>query len=135
MGKTMSNEYQLVDGAPRYGARRDADTPQPSTPAPAQRAEETADAAARLGLDHLAAAIDCRLTSSWADKKDPLVEALRTEHPEALAAARALVKLHLGSQRQWRLKGQTIRDRYLAATTQRRRGSGNAKEILFLRLA
>jgi hypothetical protein len=45
-----------------------------------------------------------------------------------------LVKLHLGSQRQWRLKAQTIRDGYLAATTQRRRASGSAKEILFLRL-
>jgi hypothetical protein len=134
MGKTMSNEYQLVDGTPRYGARHDADTSQATAPAPAQRAEETADAAARLGLDHLAAAIDRRLTSSWADQKDPLVEALRTEHPEALAAARALVKLHLGSQRQWRLKAQTIRNTYLAATAQRRRASGYAKEILFLRL-
>lgn len=130
----MSNEYQLVDGSPRYGARHDADTPQPTTSAPAQQAEETAAAAARLSLDHLAAAIDRRLTSSWADKKDPLVETLRTEHPEALAAARSLVKLHLGSQRQWRLKAQIIRDAYLAATTQRRRVSGSAKEILFLRL-
>lgn len=62
------------------------------------------------------------------------METLRTEHPEDLAAARSLVKLHLGSQRRWRLKAQTIRDAYLAASTQRRRALGSAKEILFLRL-
>lgn len=128
----MSNEYQLVDGSPRYGSR--TDHTQQTAQAPALRVEETAEAAARLGLDDMAAAIDCRLTSSWADKEDPLVATLRKDHPEELAAARALVKLHLGSQRQWRLKAQTVRDSRLAAVMRRRRASGSAREILVLRL-
>jgi hypothetical protein len=59
---------------------------------------------------------------------------LRRGHPEELDAARALVKLHLGSQRQWRLKAQAIRDKHLAATMSRRRATGSALEILCLRL-
>jgi hypothetical protein len=127
----MSNEFQLVDGSPRYGMRHD-EAQQRTDPAE-PRAEETAEAAARLGLDHLAAAIDRRLTSHWAEKEDTVL-ALRAEHPEELAAARALVKVHLGSQRQWRLKAQAVRDKNLTATMRRRRASGSAREILFLRL-
>jgi hypothetical protein len=82
----------------------------------------------------MAAAIDRRLASAWADAPDPAVTALRKEHPEELAAARALVKLHLGTQRQWRLKAQAVRDKQLAATVRRRRVSGSAREILVLRL-
>lgn len=131
----MSNEYQLVDGSPRYGARHeDAATRAQTVPVQAARVEETAEAAARLGLDHLAAAIDRRLSSSWAEKDDTALQSLRDAHPEELAAARALVKLHLGSQRQWRLKAQAIRDKHLAATMRRRKASGSAREILFLRL-
>lgn len=128
----MSNEYQLVDGSPRYGTRHE-ETPQQTSPAQL-RVEETAEAAARLGLDDMAAAIDRRLGSAWADAEDPAVDALRTEHPEELAAARALVKLHLGSQRQWRLKAQSVRDKKLAGTLARRKASGRAREILALRL-
>lgn len=132
-GDTVNNKYQLVDGSPRYGARRD-EAPQQTGPAQIRRVEEIAEAAARLGLDHLAAAIDRRLTSFWADKEDPLIAALRAEHSEELAAARALVRLHLGSQRQWRLKAQAVRDEHLAATTRRRKASGSVAEILFLRI-
>lgn len=128
----MSNEYQLVDGSPRYGTRHE-ETPQQTGPAQL-RVEETAEAAARLGLDDMAAAIDRRLDSAWADAEDPAVAALRKEHPEELAAARALVKLHLGSQRQWRLKAQAVRDKQLAGTVARRKASGSAREILALRL-
>lgn len=130
----MSNEYQLVDGTPRYGSRSEAYKPEVTAPASGTRPEETAEAAARLGLDHLAAAIDRRLTSHWSDKEDPLVAGLRKAHPEELAAARALVKLHLGSQRQWRLKAQAVRDKHLAATMHRRRATGSGREILILRL-
>ncbi|MFE4541498.1 hypothetical protein [Arthrobacter sp. NPDC056727] len=128
----MSNEYQLVDGSPRYGTRHD-ETPQDTGAAQSPRVEETAEAAARLGLDHVAAAIDRRLTSPWAEKEDA-VQALRAQYPEELASARALVRLHLGSQRQWRLKAQAVRDKQLAATMHRRRMSGRAREIFLLRL-
>lgn len=128
----MSNEYQSVDGSPRYGVRHD-----PSMPAlqeaPA-RPEDFAESAAKLGLDHMAAAIDLRLTSAWADAEDPLMAALHEAHPEDLSAARALVRIHLGSQRQWRLKAQAVRDEYLAATVSRRRAAGSTTDILLLRL-
>ena len=74
------------------------------------------------------------VASSWADAPDSLVAGLRKDHPEELTAARALVKLHLGSQRQWRLKAQTVRDKHLAGAMARRRASGSAREILALRL-
>jgi hypothetical protein len=129
----MDNENQLVDASPRYGSRSEAHKPGETPPAPRIRVEETVEVAARLGLDHMAAAIDRRLTRSWADKEEPLVAALRKAHPKELAVARVLVKLHLGSQRQWRLKAQAVRDRHLAATIRRRRASGSGVEILLLR--
>lgn len=131
-GENLSNEYQLIDGSPRYGSR----TTEPETERPAikVRVEEPAEAAARLGLDHMAAAIDRRLTSSWADRPNPLVTAMRQAHPEELAAAKAIVTKHLGSQRQWRMKAQAVRDGHLAATMRRRRAAGSAREILALRL-
>lgn len=129
----MSNEYHLADGSPRYGYRTEAATEQPA-PAATVRPEEAAVGAASLGLDDLAAAIDRRLGSSWADAPDPAVNALREEHPEELAAARELVKLHLGSQRQWRLKAQAVRDKQLAGLVSRRKASGRSREILALRL-
>ncbi|RKR18639.1 hypothetical protein C8D78_2836 [Arthrobacter oryzae] len=86
-----------------------------------------------LDLDEMAAAIDRRLTSSWADKDTHLVTTMRAAHPEELSAARALVKLHLGSQRQWRLKAEVVRNNRLAATMRRRRSSGSAREVFILR--
>lgn len=130
----MSNEYHLADGSPRYGSRDENHTPHQKVPAPRIRAEEPAELASRLGLDHLAAAIDRRLTSSWADQENPLVTALRAKHPEELVAARALVALQLGSQRQWRMKAQAVRDKHLAATMRRRKAAGSALEIVFLRI-
>lgn len=130
----MSNEFHLADGSPRYGSRDENHTPHQKVTAPQIRPEEPAEQASRLGLDHLAAAIDRRLTSSWADRENPLVTALRQSHPEEVIAARALVTLHLGSQRQWRLKAQAVRDKHLAATMRRRRADGSATENLFLRL-
>lgn len=130
----MSNAYHLADGSPRYGSRDENHTPDQKDNAPRRRPEEPAEQASRLGLDHLAAAIDRRLTSSWADRENPLVTALRASHPEKLVAARALVTLHLGSQRQWRLKAQAVRDKRLAATRRRRRSAGSAAEVLFLRI-
>jgi hypothetical protein len=138
----MSNDYHLADGSPRYGSRSAEtsanQTADQSVPAkrikPGARADDAAEAAARLGLEDMAAAIDRRLSSSWADARDPLVTELRNDHPEELTAARALVKLHLGSQRQWRLKAQAVRDKRLAGTLRRRRASGSAREILALRL-
>jgi hypothetical protein len=129
----MKNKYELVDGSPRYGSRSENHT-QASVPAVFGRVEESVNAASMLGLDHLAAAIDRRLTAPWSDREDPLVAGLRKAHPEELAAARALVRLHLGSQRQWRLKAHAVRDQHLAATISRRKASGNFREIVFLRL-
>lgn len=133
----MSNEYHLADGSPRYGSRTtkptETATPAPRT-RPEPRAEEAAQTAARLGLDDMAAAIDRRLGSSWADAPDPLVAGLRSDYPEELTAARALVKLHMGSQRQWRLKAQAVRDKQLEPLMRRRRASGSAREVFALRL-
>ncbi|MBG0738982.1 hypothetical protein IV500_06035 [Paeniglutamicibacter antarcticus] len=81
----------------------------------------------------MAAAIDRRLVSSWADNPNELVEGLRDAYPEELVAARTLVKAHLGSQRQWRLKAQSVRDRQLAGLMDRRRTSGSTRGILALR--
>lgn len=129
----MSNEYQLADGSPRYGHRTDsASTVQATTPGIAPT--DVAEGAARLSLDVMAAAIDRRLRSAWADEADPAVEALRTDNPEELAAARALVRLHLGTQRQWRTKAQAVWDQQLAGTLARRRAGGRVQEILALRL-
>jgi hypothetical protein len=133
LGENLSNIYKLGDGTPRYGSRSEGYTPDPAAPAAVVRAEEAAEAAARLGLDEMAAAIDRRLTSSWADKANPLVTEMRAAYSEELAAARALVKLHLGSQRQWRLKAEAVRNKRLAATMRRRRSSGSAREIFALR--
>jgi hypothetical protein len=133
-GEIMSNEYHFADGSPRYGHRSETPSNEPAAPAGAVRVEEAAEGAARLGLDEMAAAIDRRLASSWADAPDPLVTQMRKENPEELAAARALVKLHLGSQRQWRFKAQAVRDKQLATTVRRRQASGSSTEILVLRL-
>lgn len=127
------NEYHLADGSPRYGHRTETAADQPAA-VTSVRVEEAAEGAARLGLDEMAAAIDKRLTSAWADRPDKSVADLREQNPEELAAARALVKVHLGSQRQWRMKAQTVRDKQLAGVTARRKATGNAREVLALRL-
>lgn len=128
----MSNEYQLADGSPRYG-HRTASAGAVQTMPPAAPLD-VAEGAAKLSLDAMAAAIDRRLRSAWADKADPAVEALRTGNPEELAAARALVRLHLGSQRQWRIKAQDVREKQLAGMLGRRKADRRAGEILALRL-
>jgi hypothetical protein len=133
MGIIMSNEYHLADGSPRYGHRTESPADQPAPSANA-RVEEAAEGAARLGLNEMAAAIDKRLTSAWADSPDTSVAILRKQNPDELAAAKALVKLHLGSQRQWRMKAQSARDKQLSGVMARRKGSGSAREILALRL-
>jgi hypothetical protein len=132
MGIIM-NEYHLADGSPRYGHRTDQNTCQPAATT-ALKVEEAAEGAARLGLDEMAAAIDRRLTSAWAETPDKSVAILREQNPEELAAARALVKVHLGNQRQWRMKAQAVRDKQLAGVTARRKASGSAREVLALRL-
>jgi hypothetical protein len=129
----MSNEFRLDDETPRYGSRSDGYTHLEVEPSSAGRVEEAAEGAARLGLDEMAAAIDRRLTSSWADEDNHLVVAMRKNHPGELAAAHALVKLHLGTQRQWRLKAEAVRNKRLAATARRRRSSGTAREVFVLR--
>ncbi|TWD54071.1 hypothetical protein FB478_103491 [Arthrobacter sp. AG367] len=45
-----------------------------------------------------------------------------------------LVRLHLGSQRQWRIKAQAVRDKQLAGIWARRRSAGRSREVLALRL-
>jgi hypothetical protein len=130
----MSNQYHLADGTPRYGHRTEA-SPAGTAPPATVRVEEAAEGAARLGLDDMAAAIDRRLGSDWADAQDQALATLREQNPDELAAARELVKLHLGTQRQWRLKAQAVRDKQLAGLVARRKASGSAREILALRLA
>ncbi|VXB82335.1 hypothetical protein [Arthrobacter sp. 8AJ] len=129
----MNNEYELADGSPRYGHRTDSASAVQATP-PVTAPADLAEGAARLSLDVMAAAIDRRLRSAWADVPDPAVEALRRDNPEELAAARALVRLHLGSQRQWLIKAQAVRDKQLAGVWARRRAAGRSREVLALRL-
>jgi hypothetical protein len=120
LGEGMSKEYQLVDGSPRYGSLRVLHRRTGLTNPPGSgRANSGGSCAPRTG--RYGAAIDQRLSSSWVGKEDSLVAGLRTAHPAELAAARALVQLHLGSQRQWRPKAQAVRDRHLANTMRRRR--------------
>lgn len=130
----MNNEYHLADGTPRYGRRIEAPSAGHAAPDATILVEDAAEGAARLSLDDMAAAIERRLGSAWADAPDPAVTALRKNHPEELAAARALVKLHLGSQRQWRFRAQTVRDKQFEGTVARRKASGSALEILVMRL-
>ncbi|GAA1759780.1 hypothetical protein GCM10009712_05520 [Pseudarthrobacter sulfonivorans] len=130
----MKNEYHLADGSPRYGHRNEASSAGHAAPAATVRVEDAAEGAARLSLDDMAAAINRRLGSAWADAPDPAVASLRKDHPEELAAARALVKLHLGSQRQWRFRAQAVRDKQLEGVVARRKASGSALEILVMRL-
>ncbi|GGJ12449.1 hypothetical protein [Paenarthrobacter histidinolovorans] len=129
----MRNDYHLPDGSPRYGNRTETIGERYPTSTVKIRVEEAAQGAARLSLDDMAAAIDRRLESAWADVTDPSVAELRQDNPEELAEARAIVSEHLGTQRQWRLKAQGIRDKRLAATIGRRRASGGARKILLLR--
>lgn len=88
IGGTMSNEYQLADGSPRYGHRTGPTAGEQTATAETARIEKVAGGAAKLSLDVLAAAMDRRLRSDWADEPDPAVEALRDDNPEELAAAR-----------------------------------------------
>lgn len=134
MGEFMNDQYQLLDGSPRYGIRNEGTELPQDAPKQAGRGEEIARTAAGFGLDHLAAAIDRRLTRSWADTEDPLVETLRADHPEELTAAKALVKLHLGTQMQWRKKAEVVRNKALEDTVGRRKATGLAQQVLFLRI-
>jgi hypothetical protein len=43
------------------------------------------------------------------------------------------VKVHLGTQRQWRMKAQAVRQKQLAGRTARRRASDSLRAILALR--
>lgn len=129
----MNHEYQLADGSPRYG-HRTGPAAEEQTVSALTVPIEVVYGAAKLSLDSLQAAIDRRLRSVWADEPDSALEALRYDNPEELAAARALVRLHLGSQRQWRIKAQAVRDNELAGTMARRKASGRAQEVLALRL-
>jgi hypothetical protein len=117
---------------PRYGIR----TGSASAPAaPAGRPELVAREAAGLGLHHLAAAMEHRITRAWADRPDPLLMQLRSDHPEDLAAAEVIVKAELGGRRSWLLKAQSAHNRYLAPVTARRRAAGLLPKALVLRLS
>lgn len=84
-GTTVSNDYHVPDGPPRYGNRADT-AGERSRSGAAVRVEEAAEDAARLSLDDMPAAIDRRLESAWAEVPDPSVTELRKDHSEELAA-------------------------------------------------
>jgi hypothetical protein len=125
--------HQSVDEAPRYGIRTLVE-PVPSgrrAAAPDHIAKE----AARLGLHHLAAAIEHRLTRPWAGREDALLVRLRGDHPEALRAAEQIVRRELGSAKSWRMKASAVHRRYLGPAIARRRAAGLAGRAWAVRLA
>ncbi|NKX56252.1 hypothetical protein [Arthrobacter mobilis] len=120
---SISTDYLLSDGSPRYGIRTETALPS-SAPAWPDDARLVPREASRLGLQHLAAAIDSRLTRAWADKEDPLLAALRAGHPAELAAAEDLVNAELGGRTAWLRKAQANRAAFLAPVAGRRQADG-----------
>jgi len=128
--------YQLKDGSPRYGVRTEhhQDTG-PRQPA-GQRGnpEAIAREAGQLGLHHLAAAADHRLTRKWADREDELLVRLREAHPAELAQAEQMVNAKLGNPKRWLLKARANYTRGLSPVIARRQEAGMLSRAMFLRL-
>lgn len=126
----------LANGSPRYGVRTEEGAESDrigGTPAIAIGPEQVVRQASRLGLHHLAAAIDHRLTRTWADEDDPLVAQLRAEHPETLKEAGDLVKSGLGSNMKWLKAVQNVHDSVLSPVTERRRRAGKIRSATWQR--
>jgi hypothetical protein len=127
--------YQLKDGSPRYGVRtahQDSEQLQPAI----QRGnpEAIAREAGQLGLHHLAAAADHRLTRKWADGDDELLVRLREAHPAELQEAEQIVNAKLGNPKRWLLKARSNYTRGLAPVIARRQEAGMLSRAMFLRL-
>ncbi|MCG2624893.1 hypothetical protein LVY72_23670 [Arthrobacter sp. I2-34] len=120
---SISPEYLLADGSPRYGVRRDGAEPPVIKARPADPRLIARDAA-RLGLHHLAAAVDSRLTRSWADQDDPLLATLRARHAAELAEAESLVKAELGGRTAWLRRARANHGAFLAPAVGRRKADG-----------
>ena len=121
---SISPEYLLADGAPRYGVRTREPAPAAGRPVLPADARLVPRAAARLGLHHLAAAVDSRLTRSWADAEDPLLAALRARHRAELAEAEKLVQAELGGRTAWLRRAAANHAAFLAPVTGRRKADG-----------
>jgi hypothetical protein len=121
---SISPEYLLADGAPRYGVRTQEPAPAAGMPALPADARLVPRAAARLGLHHLAAAVDSRLTRSWADTDDPLLAALRARHRSELAEAEELVQAELGGRAAWLRRAAANHAAFLAPVAGRRKADG-----------
>ncbi|WP_155852653.1 hypothetical protein [Arthrobacter sp. H14] len=132
----MGTSVGLSQGSPRYGIRTDEGTGSDrigGTPAIAVGPEHVVRQASRLGLHHLAAAIDHRLTRTWADEDDPLTVRLRAEHPETLKEAAELVKSGLGTNMKWLKAVQDVHDSMLSPVTERRKRSGKIRSATWQR--
>ncbi|GAB3525472.1 hypothetical protein [Arthrobacter monumenti] len=127
-----------ANGSPRYGIRTDEGTGRDAasgTPAITVGPEHVVRQASRLGLHHLAAAIDHRLTRTWADEDDPLIVRLRAEHPETLTEATDLVKSGLGSNMKWLKTVQNVHESVLSPVTERRKIAGKIRSATWQRAA
>jgi hypothetical protein len=131
---SISTEYLLADGSPRYGVRT-AEAVPAAAPALPSDPGLVARAASRLGLHHLAAAADSRVTRRWADKDDPLLAALRAEHPAELAEAKGLVEAELGGRADWLRRARSNHNAFLAPVTGRRRAAGSHAAAMLQRAA
>lgn len=126
----------MAPGSPRYGIRTDEGTERDrigGTRAIAVGPEQVVRQASRLGLHHLSAAIDHRLTRTWADEDDPLIVRLRAKHPETLKEAAELVKSGLGSNMKWLKAVQHVHDSVLSPVTERRRRAGKVRSATWQR--
>ncbi|NKX51596.1 hypothetical protein HER39_13675, partial [Arthrobacter deserti] len=119
---------------PRYGVRT-RDAAPAGSPAVPEDPRLIARGASRLGLHHLAAAVDSRLTRSWADGDDPLLAALRAGHPAELAAAGGLVRAELGGRAAWLRKAQANHSAFLAPVAGRRKADGRHGAAVLQRAA
>lgn len=110
---------------PQYGVR----TGQTPVPGSGQGAGQIIREAAALDVRHLAAAIDRRLTSEWADGDNPLLSRLQHTHPNAYQAAKKQVSEVLGNNVRWLARARSAYHQRLAPVSARRKTSGKLKGV------
>lgn len=116
---------------PQYGVRTGAAL----APGSGHNAGKIIREAAALDVRHMAAAIDRRLTSEWAEREDPLVTRLQQTYPDDYLAARKQVSDGLGGNARWLARAQSAYHQRLAPASARRKASGKLKSVSWQRLS
>ncbi|MDJ0357530.1 hypothetical protein [Paenarthrobacter sp. PH39-S1] len=132
-GARVVSSYVMTDGSPRYGILAEGRNAG-GFEAADEYPKVPISSAARMGLNHLAAAINHRLAQEWSDREDPLLVDLRNEYPAELKVAEANVRTLLGTAKEWRLRAQRNSDRELTSLTARRRTKGQLLRALMQRI-